>query len=86
MITRIYSVRDTAANAFLQPFFTATDGLAIRSFMDAVNGPDSQFSRHSADYSLYLLGDFDDSDGSFTPVPEPLRLMTGFDALIVKTA
>ena len=31
----VVAIKDRAANAFGRPFFVATDGVAIRSFMDA---------------------------------------------------
>lgn len=80
MILKIYSVFDSAAGAFLQPFFAPTDGLAIRSFMDALNDNANALSKHAADYTLYLLGEFNDADASFSPPQEPVKLMTGLDA------
>lgn len=79
MMLKIYSVRDNTAAAFLQPFYATTDGVAIRSFMDAANDSAHQFHKHIADYTLYLLGEFDDGNGSFQ-CHEPQRLMTGLDA------
>ena len=76
MILKIFSVYDTAAGAYLQPFFAPTTGLAIRSFSDAVNDPNHQFAKYSHDYNLYLLGEFNDSDGSFTAQPDPVRIAT----------
>lgn len=80
MILKIFSVYDTAAAAYLQPFFAPTMGLAIRSFSDAVNDPNHQFAKYSHDYNLYLLGEFNDSDGSFTPQTDPLRVATAQEA------
>lgn len=80
MILKVYSVFDSAANAYLQPFFAPTDGLAIRSFMDACNDASHQFHKHGLDYSLYLLGDFDDHLGTFSASQPPVKLMTGIDA------
>lgn len=68
MIHKVYSVRDAKVEAFLQPFFSPTMGAAIRSLSEAVNDPKHEFSRHAADYSLYALGEFDDSTGYLTPI------------------
>lgn len=76
MILKVFSVYDTAAGAYLQPFFAPTLGLAIRSFGDAINNPDHQFSKYAHDYTLYLLGEFNDSDGSFTAQPDPVKVAT----------
>lgn len=63
MIHKIFSVRDAKVDAYLQPFFAPTHGSALRSLTDAVNDPKHEFFKHAADYSLWYLGDFDDSDG-----------------------
>lgn len=71
----IFSIYDTAVKAFMQPFFAPTKGAAIRSFSDAVNAEGSSFGRHAADYALFLLGEYDDSAGSFVSLPAPERVM-----------
>lgn len=63
MIMNIYAVRDSAVEAFLQPFFSPTHGAAIRSLTEAVNDKDHQFNKNAKYYSLYYLGAFDDADG-----------------------
>lgn len=60
----IFSVFDSAAGAFLQPFFAPAVGSAVRSLTDAVNDDKHEFSKHAADYSLFILGSFDDADGT----------------------
>lgn len=82
MIIKFYSVRDSAAGAFLPPFCAPTDGLAIRSFMEAVNDQTHSFHKHSSDYTLYLLGEFDDNNGALSPQETPIKLLSAFEALI----
>lgn len=53
------SVWDIKGEAFGDPFFRATRGIAIRDFEDAVNAPDSPFRVHPDDFILYELGVFD---------------------------
>lgn len=72
MITKMFSVKDRAADAFGRPFFCSTDGIAVRSFMDEVNreAADNQLYQHPDDFDLFVIGSFDDSTGaveSFTP-------------------
>lgn len=59
----IYAVRDSAVEAFLQPFFSPTNAAAIRSVMQAVNDPQHEFAKHAKDYALYHLGEFHDDTG-----------------------
>lgn len=63
MKTNVYGVFDSKANAYLQPFFANTDGLATRSFIGALTDENHAFCKHSADYTLFRLGDFDDEQG-----------------------
>lgn len=67
MIMKIFCVRDSAVEAFMQPFFAPTNAAAIRSLTQAVNDPNHEFSKHSKDYALYHLGDFDDASGIVNP-------------------
>jgi hypothetical protein len=68
MILNIYAVRDSAVEAFLQPFFSPTDGAAIRSLTEAVNDPKHPFATGPQYYALYHLGSFDDSNGVLSPL------------------
>lgn len=65
MIQQLYSVYDEKALAFLPPFFVPTHGIALRAFKDCVNSKDHQFGKHPADYTLFYLGDWDDTNCEF---------------------
>lgn len=62
MILNMYSIYDTAAKAYIQPFFMHNDGLAIRAFQDNVNSPDSQINKHPKQFHLYKVGMWDDAE------------------------
>lgn len=82
MIIKIFSVRDNAVEAFLQPFFSPTSAAALRSLKEAVNDPKHDFHKHSADYALWDLGQFDDSTGMLAYSPGgPVRLISCIDLL-----
>ena len=63
----IVSVHDSAADCFNRPVFVPSVGAGVRSFSDEVNreAPDNLAFQHPGDFSLYVLGTFDDADGSF---------------------
>ena len=63
MILKIFSVYDAKAEAYIQPMFFHSRGQAIRAFTDTANDPSSQLCRHAGDFTLFELGDFDDSTG-----------------------
>lgn len=67
MIQNIYSVRDSAVEAFLQPFFSPTHASAIRALTEAVNDPKHDFHKNAKYYALYHIGGFDDSNGALHP-------------------
>lgn len=66
-----YSIYDRKALQYHPPFFTHTDGAAVRDFKDLANDPATRIGRHPADFVLFLVGIFDDSKGTietFTPI------------------
>lgn len=63
----LFSVQDTKVGAFLPPFAARAKGEAVRSFTAAVQDDKHQFSQHRADYSLWVLAEFDDSTGELVP-------------------
>lgn len=65
MILKIFTVYDSKAEAYLPPFFSATRGLALRSFTDAVNTAGHAFNRYAEDYTLFEVGEFDDQHCTF---------------------
>ncbi|UDN67808.1 nonstructural protein [robinz microvirus RP_132] len=77
----VFSVFDAAVGAHLQPFFSRSSGEAIRSFQDVVNDQKSGFNQHVTDYSLFMLGTFDDASGMFDCRP-PDRICTGAELVI----
>jgi len=77
----VLAVRDCKADAFLQPFFALSRGVAIRSFAEAAKpaspGEASHdFAKYPDDFSLFELGTFDQAEGVFDlhPTPEALGL------------
>jgi len=63
----VCAVHDAALDAFMQPIFVASEALAVRMFGDEVNRKDDKnpMSNHPADFNLWKLAVFDDSNGSF---------------------
>lgn len=74
MKLQIFSVYDSKVSAYLQPFFMRTRGEAIRAFSETCADSKHVFSKHSEDYTLFYLGTYDDSEGTFTSsvTPEPI--------------
>jgi hypothetical protein len=64
MTQKVYTVYDSKAEAYLRPFFVSTKGLALRSMVDAVNDPQHPFNKYPEDYTLFEIGEWDDSNGT----------------------
>jgi len=80
MRMQVFAVFDRAVGAFLPPFFSRARGEAIRSFTEACNDDKHSFNKHSADFQLMFLGEFDDASGQFETA-DPSRLVSASDVL-----
>lgn len=67
MREEMFSVYDSAAKRYLQPFFAETQEVAIRMFRAIVNKADHQFNRFPEDYTLFYVGVFDGETGMVQP-------------------
>ena len=74
MILNIFSILDSKAEAFMQPFYAQTKGLAVRSFTEALNDSKSIFYKYPSEFLLYEVGTFDDKDCSIT-MHSPIQLI-----------
>lgn len=81
MIMEVYTVLDRGVKAYLPPFFCRSRGEALRSFTDAVNNREHQFFKHATDYSLWLIGRYDD-DSARLEACEPERVVTALEVLV----
>jgi len=80
MNVNIYAVYDTKAEAFGAPFTLQADGIAVRSFIQACENPESEFNRYPNDFTLYQIGTYDDSN-AFIATNKPEELITAAQAL-----
>lgn len=78
MILKVFSVYDSAVEAYLRPMFLPTRGLALRGFTEAVNGNDSEMTKYPSQYVLFELGEFDDGSAKFK-MHEPISLGVGVE-------
>ena len=76
---KVFSIRDTAVEAFMRPFFARTAGEADRAFSGEVQNAQTPVGQHPADYHLFYLGDFDEVTGDLTPLDAPVRISSALD-------
>lgn len=74
MIVKIYSVYDSKLEAFMQPFFMQSKGLALRAFSDTALDSNTVIGKHPSDYTLFELGEFDDASAKFVMHSTPISL------------
>lgn len=72
MKLKVFSVYDSKVEAYKQPFFMSTKGEAIRGIMECLEKNDHPFAKYPADFTLFELGEYDDSNGKMAPLPAPL--------------
>ena len=71
MIVKVFTVYDSKAEAYLQPFYMQSKGAAIRAFTDLANDIQHQFYKYSEDFTLFYLGEWDDSNAKFISMLTP---------------
>lgn len=64
----VYTIKDTKAECYLQPFTFRTDGEAIRAFDDTVQRDGTPIHDHPEDFCLFKVGEFDQLSGVITSV------------------
>jgi len=75
----VVAVFDRALGGFNRPFYVQARGLALRSFQDELNRPDSELAKHPADYELWQLGTWDEESGEFEGYKAKQRIALGSD-------
>jgi hypothetical protein len=79
MILKIFSVYDAKAASYVTPFYQTTIGLAERIFTDEANNPESSLNKHAEDYTLFLIGEFDQNTAETTLEKTPKPLMKAIE-------
>lgn len=64
----VVAVKDRAAELFNRPFYCPTEAIAIRQFANEVNrdASDNPLFTNPTDFELYVVGRWDDTDGSLS--------------------
>lgn len=81
---QIFSIYDKKAVAYQNPFFYHQKGQALRAFEDAVNDPQIAFNKHPEDFSLFHIGEWDDSTGTIKSLPNPVPIEEALNLIKTK--
>lgn len=74
MNLKIYSVYDSKANTWGQPFTSPTRGQAMRGWDQVTNDEQSEIAKYPEDFSLFEIGEFDTEKGALSPYQSPESL------------
>lgn len=61
MILKMFAVYDSKVGAYMAPFFMSSTGQALRAFIDTASDKETQVGKHPEDFTLFELGEYDDS-------------------------
>lgn len=74
---KLYSLRDRKQNTFKAPATSANIAVLTRDLTEVINNnAESPLSKHSEDYELYEIGEFDEITGKITPSEHPDFILT----------
>lgn len=71
----VYTVFDTKAKAYLNPFYSTNDETAKRQILECVLDPQHRFCMHATDYVLFKLGDFENTECKFELLQAPEHMV-----------
>lgn len=75
MQLKVFTIRDSKAETFGQPFFQKTHGEAERNFTQLAKDPKSTINTFPEDFDLYYLGIYDDQKGTFGALETPQHVV-----------
>lgn len=76
---KLYTVYDSKAELFLQPFTMRTRGEAVRAFAASANQQGHQFAVYGGDFTLFEIGDYEDLTGRMEQYDAPVNLGTALE-------
>ncbi len=86
MTSKICAIWDSKAEAYSQPMFFQSEGQAVRSFGDESNRNDSNIGKHPEDYTLFLLGEWDERTGKISLETAPVSLSQAIHLVVEVSA
>ena len=86
MQVNIYSIYDSKAKAYLQPWFAANNLVAFRNCERSAKQPGSPFAEFPGDFTVFKLAEFNDDTGEVMPLKAHENLGTFVQFLPVVSA
>lgn len=60
---KVFTVFDSKAEAYLNPFYARTTAEGVRLFKAAADDPEHNYHRFAGDFSLFEIGEWDERTG-----------------------
>lgn len=80
MKLHLFSIHDQALQAYMPPWTAPARGVAHRMFQDELQNAQGNMSKHPDDYTLYHIGEYDDTNALITQNPDgPQLIVRGKD-------
>jgi len=76
---QVFAIYDSVAKRYMRPFFMRTQAEALRGFTDVANDDGHEISQHPTDFSLMVIGEWDETNGNLTALATPHRLATAME-------
>lgn len=70
----VFAIYDSKVETYQKPFFMLSKGQALRAWIDLINDQQSEVSKHPEDFTLFLLGSYDENTGKFENEATPQSL------------
>jgi hypothetical protein len=80
MKLKVYAIFDSASGVYDGPFKARGHGEIIRMFSDLAVSADHPIGKHPEHFSLYFIGEFDDTDAVLEKVNKQV-MVTGEEAV-----
>lgn len=81
---KVFTVYDSKAEGYMNPFYVKSRGEAIRSFTEIANDKSHQIGKYPADFTLFELGEWDENTSKFTLHSTPTSIGLALDFVDVQ--
>lgn len=68
---KIFAIFDKKALVYLSPMCFHNKGLALRFFGEICNDSKTDMYKYPADFSIWIIGDWDERTGHINPLSKP---------------
>lgn len=68
---KMFAIFDKKACIYFQPSYFLNKSLALRSFTELVNDPKTQIYKYPSDFSIWIVGEWNEKLGTIIPNKNP---------------